>query len=139
MADAQARQQLEVLVSSLRHYQKELEDAEREGLTFVAESCRRELQQRHDVIRRHCSAIGLAVPHEVLQLSRGANTHADTKLREQLAKLFDYRHDLEAAEIRGDRVVAEMARRMIRTQCVIIRRYCASTGLPRPPDVPEED
>ena len=64
---------------------------------------------------------------------------AQTKLRELLTTLFQYRHDLEAAELRGDELIAQTARGLIRTQHKIIRRHCRSMGLPRPADVPEKD
>jgi hypothetical protein len=65
--------------------------------------------------------------------------NAETKLRGLLVMLFDFRHDLEAAELRGDTLSAETVRNLIRTQHAIIRHHCAAMGLPRPPDVPEED
>ena len=57
--------------------------------------------------------------------------HAETKLRQLLLMLFDFRHELEAAEIRGDRVTADTARNLIRTQHAIIRHHCRAMGLPQ--------
>ena len=65
--------------------------------------------------------------------------HAETKLRQLLVMLFDFRHELEAAEIRGDPLTAETVRNLIQTQHGIIRHHCAAMGLSRPPDVPEQD
>ena len=65
--------------------------------------------------------------------------HAETKLRALLGMLFEFRHALEAAEIRGDELGAETARNLIRTQHGIIRHHCSAMGLDRPSDVPEKD
>ena len=65
------------------------------------------------------------------------NTQA--KLRELLAKLFEYRHELEAAEVCGDRITAQTVRRLIRTQHGIIRNHCRAMGMPLPPEVPKVD
>ena len=65
--------------------------------------------------------------------------HAETKLRDLLGMLFDFRHELEAAQIRGDELSAETVRNLIRTQHGIIRHHCSAMGLERPADVPEKD
>ena len=61
------------------------------------------------------------------------------KLRELLESLADYRRELELAEKRGDEGFAAIARRLLNTQLVTIRRHCAMSRLPLPADVPEED
>ena len=60
-----AQRRLDELLSSLRRYLGELEDAKNEGLEFVAEACQREIRKRQDLIRRHCDATGLPLPPEV--------------------------------------------------------------------------
>ena len=64
---------------------------------------------------------------------------AESKLRQLLLMLFDFRHELEAAQIRGDELSADTVRNLIRTQHGIIRHHCSARGLDRPPDVPEKD
>ena len=56
---------LQGLLSSLRAFRGELEDATREGRRFVAERALEEIRKRVAMIRRHCDATGLAVPPEV--------------------------------------------------------------------------
>jgi hypothetical protein len=63
----EAQRRLQELLSSLRHYQGELELAELNGFEFVAETARREISKRHDMIERHCRSTGLAVPFEIAQ------------------------------------------------------------------------
>jgi hypothetical protein len=66
---AEAQRRLQELLSSLRHYQGELELAELNGFEFVAESARREIRKRHEMIQRHCGATGLPMPPEVARRS----------------------------------------------------------------------
>lgn len=66
---AEAKRRLQELLSSLQHYQGELELAELNGFEFVAESARREILKRHDMIRRHCDVTGLPMPFEVMHPS----------------------------------------------------------------------
>jgi hypothetical protein len=66
---AEARRRLQELLSSLRHWQSELELAELNGFDFVAESAGREIRIRHEKVRRHCSATGLPVPRELRKRS----------------------------------------------------------------------
>jgi len=140
MTIEEAHRHLNALLAMLDHYEHELAEAEREDLQFVAESCRREIRARQDLIRRHCDLTGLPVPPGVLKSSdMSRNPHSETKLRDLLSKLFEYRHELEAAEIRGDEVIARGARHMIRMQHGVIRNHCRSMGLPIPPDVPPKD
>ena len=64
---AEANRRLQELLSSLRHYEGELELAELNGFDFIAESARREISKRYDMIQRHCRATGLVVPFEITQ------------------------------------------------------------------------
>ena len=61
----EAQRRLQELLATLRHWQGELELAELNGFEFMAESARREIRLRHEMVRRHCSANGLQVPREV--------------------------------------------------------------------------
>ena len=63
----EAQRRLQELLSTLRHYQGELELAELNGFEFIAESARREISKRHEMIQRHCRLTGLAVPFEIMQ------------------------------------------------------------------------
>jgi hypothetical protein len=65
MTPEEAHRRLDELLSSLRRYLGELEEAKNEGLEFVAEACLREIRKRQDMIRRHCDATGLPLPPEV--------------------------------------------------------------------------
>jgi len=64
---AEAERRLQELLSSLRHYQGELELAELNGFGFVAESARREVRKRCEMIQRHCRLTGLPIPPEAAQ------------------------------------------------------------------------
>jgi len=138
MTREEAARRLDELLRTLHHCEGELADAEREGLALIAESYRREIEKRHDLIRRHCELTGLPSPHGVPKAA-SLDPRSQTKLRELLSKLFEYRHELEAAELRGDDIIAKTARQLIRTQHRVIRDYCRAVGLPVPPDVPLKD
>jgi hypothetical protein len=62
---AEARHQLEGLVSHLRAFGSELENAKREGLWFLAERAQSEVRKLHQRIRRHCKKYGLPRPSDV--------------------------------------------------------------------------
>src|SRR5688572_4794871 len=128
---------LHELIAKVEHYQNELAGAEREQLPFVALSCRREIGKLEGLIRRHCELTGLPVPDRIPKSSRAQES--DTKLQDLLGKLFEYRLELETAEIRGDDIIARGARYLIRMQHGVIRNHCRAIGLPLPPDVPPKD
>ena len=54
-----------------------------------------------------------------------------TKLRELIAMLAGYRRELQLAERRGDELFAEIERRLVSAQRILIREHCARWGLPR--------
>jgi len=83
----EAQRRLDVLLASLRRYLAELEDANNEGLEFVAEACQREIRKLQDLIRRHCDATGLPLSPEgaigVLRMTRVlCRNYVDAKLTE---------------------------------------------------------
>ena len=61
----EARRQLEKLLSHLRTFRTELEDAKREDLWFVAERAEGEIRRLHERIRRHCKRYRLPQPSDV--------------------------------------------------------------------------
>lgn len=65
MNDPDGQRRLQKLISSLRVYHAELEEARRKGLDFVAERALEEICKREAMIRRHCEVTGLAVPPEL--------------------------------------------------------------------------
>jgi len=65
VVDPDAQHRLQALVTSLRKYQAELDEARRNGLDFVAERALEEIHKRREMIRRHCAENGLFVPREV--------------------------------------------------------------------------
>jgi hypothetical protein len=58
-----------------------------------------------------------------------AEVRDETKLREMLATLFEFKHELEVAEIRGDALTADTARSLIRAQRAIIQRHRRASEL----------
>jgi hypothetical protein len=67
MTDSEATQRLEVMISHLRAFRRELADAEQEGFHLISERAREEIRNLRALIRRHCDRNGIPLPKDVLQ------------------------------------------------------------------------
>ena len=61
-----AQERLQELLSALQRCRGDLELAELNGFEFVAASARREIHRQHELVRRHCTALGLPLPPELM-------------------------------------------------------------------------
>jgi hypothetical protein len=62
---AEAQERLRNLLRERDGFRHDLSQAELEGLGFVADAARREIQRLHGRIRKHCEFHGLARPRDV--------------------------------------------------------------------------